>query len=457
MYRDALKKLRAWHQNTTRKPMLIRGVRHVGKTWLMTEFGKEKFDRVAYVDFSRDTSLREIFAEQSQYLLRDLLLAVQLHVGFKLYPQRTLLVFDEIQETPGGLAALERFQTEAPEYHILAAESLVAHVYPIGKGFPSHAVDTMFLRPMNYSEFLRSVGRSDLAEFLALRDWKMLAHFHEVFNSQLFLYCLIGGMPDVVLNFVKKSNFRLVRDRQNAILQDYEDGFTRHARGGLQRRLKLIWDSLPRQLDCNTHKFRYNAVAPGLGARELTPPMEWLVETGLVRQIPRVTVPELPLEGHRDGAFKGYLLDVGLLTAKLGLSMESFLETTRLFDRFHGTLAEQIVQQELAASLGEKPHYWSAPRGNAEADFLLQSSGMVIPVDVTGIANPRAKKLTYYCEKFHPPVAVRISLGKYQCRRLPMPGRPDTEYTLIDLPLYAVSQLASEIRDAMQENNFSDG
>ena len=285
----------------------------------------------------------------------------------------------------------------------------------------------------------------------------MLAHFHEVFNSQLFLYCLIGGMPDVVLNFVKKSNFRLVRDRQNAILQDYEDGFTRHARGGLQRRLKLIWDSLPRQLDCNTHKFRYNAVAPGLGARELTPPMEWLVETGLVRQIPRVTVPELPLEGHRDGAFKGYLLDVGLLTAKLGLSMESFLETTRLFDRFHGTLAEQIVQQELAASLGEKPHYWSAPRGNAEADFLLQSSGMVIPVDVTGIANPRAKKLTYYCEKFHPPVAVRISLGKYQCRRLPMPGRPDTEYTLIDLPLYAVSQLASEIRDAMQENNFSDG
>lgn len=180
----------------------------------------------------------------------------------------------------------------------------------------------------------------------------------------------------------------------------------------MQRRLQLIWASLPKQLDCNTHKFRYNAVAPGLGIRELKAPMEWLVENGLIRQIPRVDLPELPLEAHRDGAFKGYLLDVGLLTARLQLPMNSFLDTPRLFERFHGTLAEQVVQQELAATLGEKPHYWSAPHGNAGADFLLQTCGAVIPVDVAGIANPHAKKLAFFNEKFHPPVAVRISQGK---------------------------------------------
>ncbi|MBR4518279.1 MAG: ATP-binding protein [Victivallales bacterium] len=447
MDREAYKKLKSWRDSSSRKPLLLRGVRHVGKTWLLHEFGRHEYDRMAYVDFSRQSTLREVFS--GSYSGRELLLAVQLQLGVKLYPKRTLIVLDEIQEVPDIVGVLARLREETPEFHIIAAESRVAHTYPVGQGLPSDALETMFLRPMSYTEFLRAVGKTELADFLETRDWKMLTHFHDDYVSQLIMYCLIGGMPNVVHNFVKRQDFRIVRTLQENILRDYQESFARLARKGMQKRLSLLWDSLPRQLDCPTHKFRYNAVAPGLGARELERPMTWLVESGFVRQIPRVTTPELPLEAHRDGSFKGYLLDIGLLTARLDLPMTSFLETSRLFDHYHGTLAEQIVQQEMAASVGEKPHYWSAPRGNAEADFLLQSSGMVIPVDVTGIANPRAKKLAYYCEKFHPPVAVRISLSKYQCRRLPMPGRADTEYTLIDLPLYAVSQLATEIQSAL--------
>ena len=447
MEREAYQKLKSWRTSATRKPLLMRGVRHVGKTWLLHEFGRHEYDRIAYVDFTRESTLKEVFS--GSYSGRELLLAVQLQLGFRLYPKRTLIVLDEIQELPDAVGVLARLHADAPEYHVIAAESRVAHAYAAGQGFPADSVETMFLRPISYTEFLRAVEKTELADFLETRDWKMLSHFHDDYVSQLIMYCLIGGMPNAVNNFIKRKDFRIVRQLQMGILQDYRDSFERLARRGLQNRLALLWESLPRQLDSKTHKFRYNIVAPGLGARELEAPMAWLVENGFVRQIARVDAPELPLEAHRDGAFKGYLLDIGLLTARLGIDMASFLETSRLFERFHGTLAEQIVQQELAATMGEKPHYWSAPRGKAAADFLVQSSGHVIPVDVAGVANPRAKKLAFYCEKFQPPVAVRISLAKYQCRRLPIPGAPGRSYTLIDLPLYAVSQLAPEIQAAL--------
>ena len=442
MKRKLMESLVSWKKDTEHRPLLLRGARQVGKTWLMKEFGKLEYDRTAYVRFDHASPLRELFASETNVV--NLLDAIQLQVGFKIEPRRTLVVFDEIQECPGALASLKFFYEEAPEIDIVAAGSQLGLSNHVGTGFPVGKVDSLFLYPISFMEFVEAIGKGQFAELIDKGDWRMISAFHDECVRLLKLYFLIGGMPRVVDDYARHGDFTRTRRIQKSLLQDYRGDFGKHAPPVMARRIEAVWDSLPGQLSRENKKFIFKDVHQGTRAQELELAMQWLTEAGLMRQICRVTKPDLPLEAYHDGAFKGFVLDIGLLAAKTGLPPRTILDGSRVFEEFKGALTEQFVQQEVVASTGEMPHYWASPRGDAEIDFLLQSTGDVIPVEVKASVNLQAKSLKYYCGKFRPPVAIRTSLAQFHSQTITL-AEDKGEYTLFDLPLYAVSRLKAEI------------
>ncbi len=448
MKRAAMNKLVAWKKDPGRRPLLLRGARQVGKTWLMKEFGSQEYERTAYMRFDHASPLRDVFASETN--VSNLLQALQLHAGFKVEPGKTLVVFDEIQECPGALASLKFFCEEAPGIHIVAAGSQLGLSNHVGTGFPVGKVDTQFLYPLSFREFLDATGKAQFAELIGSRNWKMMASFHDELVRLLKVYFLVGGMPRVVEDYAFHGDFARIRRLQNALLLDYKSDFGKHAPPVQARRIEAVWDSLPGQLSRENKKFLFREVQQGTKARELEFSMLWLTEAGLMRQEHRVSKPALPLDAYRDGAFKGFMLDVGLLAAKAHLPPRAVLEGSRIFEEFKGALTEQFVQQEFVAELGEEPHYWATARGDAEVDFLLQGSGDVIPVEAKASVNLYAQSLKSYCGKFRPPAAVRTSLARYHRQWVdyaPKQEMPPGQYELIDIPLYALSQLTAEIEN----------
>ena len=448
MERQAMDRLVAWKNDPERRPLLLRGARQVGKTWLMKEFGSREYERTAYVRFDHASPLRNVFASETN--VANLLQAVQLHAGFRIEPGRTLLVFDEIQECPGALASLKFFCEEAPGIDIVAAGSQLGLSDHVGTGFPVGKVDTQFLYPLSFREFLAATGKAQFADLIGSRDWKMMSSFHDELVRLLKLYFIVGGMPRVVEDYASHGDFARMRRIQNSLLLDYRSDFGKHAPPVQTRRIEAVWDSLPGQLSRENKKFVFSDVQQGTRARELEFSMLWLTEAGLMRQEHRVSKPDLPLEAYHDGAFKGFMLDVGLLAAKAHLQPRTVLEGSRIFEEFKGALTEQFVQQELVSELGEEPHYWASARGDAEVDFLLQGSGDVIPVEAKASVNLQSKSLKSYCVKFRPPAAVRTSLARHHRQSVDYAVKQETppgQYELIDIPLYALSQLTGEIAD----------
>ena len=444
MKRNMMDSLVAWKKDAEHRPLLLCGARQVGKTWLMKEFGSREYDKTAYVRFDRASPIREVFASETN--VANLLNAIQLHVGFRIIPKETLVIFDEIQECPGALASLKFFCEEAPDVDIIAAGSQLGLSDHVGTGFPVGKVDTLFLYPLSFKEFLGAIGKEQFAELIGGGDWKMLSAFHDECVRLLKLYFFIGGMPHVVDDYARHGDFTRVRRIQTSLLLGYKGDFGKHAPPTEVRRIEAVWDSIPGQLSRENKKFLFKDVISGTRSRELELSIQWLTEAGLMRQVNRVTKPDLPLDAYHDGAFKGFVLDVGLLAAKTGLQLRTLLDGARIFEEFKGALTEQFVQQEIVASTGELPHYWASPRGDAEVDFLHQGTGDVVPVEAKASVNVKAKSLKTYCEKFRPPVAVRTSLMKYFSQMI---GHVENggEYTLIDLPLYGISRLKTEIEE----------
>ena len=458
MKRQAMDRLVAWKNDSGRRPLLLRGARQVGKTWLMKEFGSQEYERTAYVRFDHASPLRDVFASETN--VANLLQAVQLHVGFKVEPGKTLLVFDEIQECPGALASLKFFCEEASGIDIIAAGSQLGLSDHVGTGFPVGKVDTQYLYPLSFREFLTATGKGQFAELIGNRDWRMMSPFHDELVRLLKLYFLVGGMPRVVDDYASHNDFARMRRIQNSLLLDYRSDFGKHAPPVQVRRIEAVWDSIPGQLSRENKKFVFGDVQQGTRARDLEFSMLWLTEAGLMRQECRVAKPDLPLEAYRDGAFKGFILDVGLLAAKARLQPRTVLDGSRIFEEFKGALTEQFVQQEIVAELGEEPHYWASPRGDAEVDFLLQGSGDVIPVEAKASVNLQSKSLKFYCGKFRPPAAVRTSLARYFRRTLDYDSQKansPAQYELIDIPLYAIGQLANELTPERDNDGHWDG
>lgn len=446
MYRTAITKLIEWKNDPKRKPLLLLGARQVGKTWLMNEFGRLHFKNVVFIRFDRNPQMHAVFNQD--YDLQRIIMALQIEAGFQITPQDTLLIFDEIQTCPAALTSLKYFCEDAREYFIIAAGSLLGIGDQQGTGFPVGKVDRIYLYPMTFTEFLDATGNHGLLELLRQRNWSMIEVFQNKFIDLLRYYYFVGGMPEAVATFVETKDFNKVRKIQKALLADYLDDFGKHAQPALKSQIEMIWDSIPAQLAKENKKFIYSKVASRMSKESLDPAMCWLLDAGLTTHTQRVAKPSFPLISYTDTAFKAFFLDVGLLTAKANLSQHVLIEGNRIFQEFKGALTEQYVLQQLIAELSLIPYYWSNTNGQAEIDFLIEADDHIIPIEAKAERNLQAKSLKSYCQKFTPPIAVRTSMNHYYRQRVINQNESTYEYTLIDIPLYGISQILAESRQA---------
>ncbi len=452
MKRTALTALEQWKKSPRRKPMLLMGARQVGKTWLMQEFGRKHYKQTAYIRLDRDEEMRRIFESNTgtpEILLRNL----QARVGFRITPEDTLIILDEIQECPAGLTALKYFCEDSREYHIIAAGSLLGIHQHNGTGFPVGKVNMMTLYPMSFTEFLAAMGKELLSEELKNRNLALIHNFSQTLTELLRLYYYIGGMPEVVETYRNTQDFNQVREVQHEILGSYTNDFSKHIPPSLSAKVNLLWESIPRQLAKENKRFIYSEVQKNMRAKDLEDALDWLKRAGLIYQIQRVSKPAIPLNPYEDGAFKLFFLDVGLLGAKTDLNVSTLLKGNQIFQEFKGALTEQYVQQQLRAECTISPYYWVSESLRAELDFLFHYNMEIVPVEVKAELNLQAKSLKSYCRKFTPSLAVRTSMHEYFRQEITV-GEGKTT-TLIDLPLYSLCTLKTECDDALACRNYS--
>lgn len=431
MYRMAMENLLAWKQSRRRKPLIIEGARQVGKTWLMKEFGRQAYGDIVYINFDSNARMAELFA--SDLDTKRLVLGLELYAGRKIDPENALLIFDEVQEVPRALAALKYFCEDAPQYHIVCAGSLLGIALHRGTSFPVGKVDFLKLYPLSFQEFLMAIGKKQFSELLDQQDFSMITSFRETYADALKQYYFVGGMPEAVESFVENQDFNEVRQIQKRILAAYEQDFSKHAPNEVVPRLRMLWNSIPAQLAKENKKFIYGLVREGARAKDYETALLWLSDCGLVHRVSRVNAPGIPLRAYEDmKAFKLFVLDVGLLGCMTGLHQRTLLDGNALFVEFKGALTEQYVCQQLKTLADLELCYYTNDRGSCEVDFVVDTGGRVMPLEVKAETNLRAKSLKTYREKFSPELAIRTSMADYR-----------KEDGLVNLPLYAIGQIGS--------------
>lgn len=431
MYRMAMENLLAWKQSRRRKPLIIEGARQVGKTWLMKEFGRQAYGDTVYINFDSNARMAELFA--SDLDTKRLVLGLELYAGRKIDPENALLIFDEVQEVPRALAALKYFCEDAPQYHIVCAGSLLGIALHRGTSFPVGKVDFLKLYPLSFQEFLMAIAKKQFSELLDQQDFSMITSFRETYADALKQYYFVGGMPEAVESFAENQDFNEVRQIQKRILAAYEQDFSKHAPNEVVPRLRMLWNSIPAQLAKENKKFIYGLVREGARAKDYETALLWLSDCGLVHRVSRVNAPGIPLRAYEDmKAFKLFVLDVGLLGCMTGLHQRTLLDGNALFVEFKGALTEQYVCQQLKTLADLELCYYTNDRGSCEVDFVVDTGGRVMPLEVKAETNLRAKSLKTYREKFSPELAIRTSMADYR-----------KEDGLVNLPLYAIGQIGS--------------
>ncbi|MDD4556478.1 MAG: AAA family ATPase [Alphaproteobacteria bacterium] len=438
MKRQALQELIRWKNRPAHKPLIIQGARQVGKTWIMKEFGRTEYENIAYIWFEKNERMAALFSGDMD--TDRILLGLEAEVQHKITPGKTLIIFDEIQACPNALTALKYFNENAPQYDIVAAGSLLGVFLHEGVSFPVGKVEFMNLYPMNFCEFLDAMGEERLCELLAKQDWEMAKVFKDKYIYYLRLYFYIGGMPEAVSQFIKTKDYEAVRKAQKDILAAYKEDFSNHVPKAHIQKVAQIWDSVPYQLAKENKKFVYSEVQRGARANTYETALEWLIKGGLIHRVSRVSKPAIPLKGYANasGAFKLFMVDVGLLSAMSKVDVRALLEGDALFTEFKGALTEQFVCQELQTMMDDMDiAYWANENpARAEIDFILQLGRQIIPLEVKAGANLKAKSLSVYREKFSPKVEVRTSLADYK--------KTDNLY---DIPLYALGYLKEIIEE----------
>ena len=429
MKRNEINYLLNWKHSDTRKPLIIKGARQVGKTWLMKEFGRIEYQKTAYINFKNNAALKTLFVDN--FDIKRVITAIQIETGITVEPSNTLIIFDEIQEAPGALTSLKYFQENAPEYDVISAGSLLGVALNNQTSFPVGKVEFMDLHPFDLTEFLEALNEKPLLDLLKNHDWSLITGFKSRFIELLKQYYYVGGMPEAVLSFSQKKDFKTVREIQKRILIAYEQDFSKHAPNEIVPRIRMLWNSIPAQLAKENRKFIYGIIRQGARAKDYELAMSWLIDCGLIHKVNNVTKPVIPLKAYEDfGAFKLFLVDVGLLAAMTDLDEKTLLQGNTVFEEFKGALTEQYVLQQLITRKGSGIYYWSPENARSEIDFLTQVSGQIIPIEVKAEENLKAKSLKVYREKYNPAMAVRTSMSDFR-----------KEEWLINLPLYAISEL----------------
>lgn len=429
MQRIEIQQLKKWKQSNGRKPMIIRGARQVGKTWLMKEFGRLDYKDVVYVNCEADPAVRNMFT--GDFDTTRIIRGLQIIAGKPIDPNHTLIIIDEIQEAPGALTSLKYFQENAPEYHIIAAGSLLGITLNRSGSFPVGKVEFLDLFPLSFVEFLDAIHETQLADLLRNPDWLLVASFNIKFTDRLRQYYYTGGMPEVVLQYSVSGDMNQVREIQKRILVSYEQDFSKHAPAEIVPRIRMIWSGVPAQLAKENRKFIYGQIKAGARAKDFELALSWLIDCGLLYKVHNVSKPALPLKAYEElNTFKLFMLDIGLLGALTDLDARTLLEGNTVFTEFKGALTEQYVYQQLRTMNDLPVYYWSAGNARSEVDFLLQHNGQIIPLEVKAEENLHAKSLRVFCEKYKPALAVRSSMSGYR-----------KEDWMTNLPLYAVSTI----------------
>ncbi len=431
MLRNVYSFLVNWKNRVGRKPLIIQGARQVGKTWLMKDFGQKEFKQTAYFNFENTKELQAIF--KRSFNTQQIIIALNILVGFNIQPNETLIIFDEIQFCPEALSSLKYFQENNPEYCILAAGSLLGVAIHQGISFPVGKVEFLTLHPFDFNEFLMAMRKENLLDALQNGDHSIVEIFKDQFVELLKQYYFIGGMPEVVRQFVVNNDYQEARAIQENILSAYENDFSKHAPIQQLPRIRLVWQSLPGQLAKENSKFIYNVLKNGARAKDFEMAIEWLKDAGLIHKVTRITKPGIPINVYADWSdFKIYLNDTGLLCAMANLTPEILLKENNLFVEFKGTLSEQFVLQQLVSQSYEA-FYWSPENVQSEVDFVIQKDNMVIPIEVKSAENVRSRSLRVYYDKYKPEACIRTSLAGYQ-----------THEWMKNIPLYGFQQWLRE-------------
>lgn len=429
MYRYAIEELYKWKEKKNRKPLIIEGARQVGKTWLMKEFGEKAYSHTVYINFDSNSTMAELFSTDLN--IERIITGLELYSSQKIYADKTLIIFDEVQEVPRALSSLKYFYENAPQYQIICAGSLPGIALHQGTSFPVGKVDFLKLYPLSFKEFMMATGNERYVEVLEKQDYQTVTTFKNVFINSLKQYYYIGGMPEVVLHFSEYKDFNEVRAIQQRILNAYEQDFSKHAPNEIVPRIRMLWNSIPAQLTKENKKFIYGLVREGARAKEFETALLWLSDCGLIHKVHRINAPGLPLKAYEDlKAFKLFILDVGLLSCMTGLRQKTLLEGNQLFKEFKGALTEQYVLQQLAAIPGISTYYYTNERNSSEIDFVIDNGEEIIPIEVKAEVNLMAKSLKVYRDKFSPDHCIRTSMSDYK-----------QEDWLLNLPLYAISEI----------------
>ena len=433
MNRNVMQQLIDWKQNPQRKPLLIQGARQVGKTWLMRTFGKEHFTNVAYLSMDQNPRLQAIFTQDFNIdrIVEALGIESRLPIN-----EDTLLIFDEIQEIPLALQSLKYFHEQRPELPILAAGSLLGVALHSGISFPVGNVQLLDMYPLSFLEFLDAIGNEELALIIRNADFQMMKVFRDSLILLLRQYFYLGGMPEVVQDYVENRDYNKARKIQKDLLRLYEYDFSKHTSGILSERLRLVYNSVPAHLGQENKKFIYGHLRGGARSKDFEDAIQWLADCGLVFRVPRVNKPGLPLSGYvNDTAFKLFLNDVGLLAAMSDLDARTLLEGSQIFEEYKGSLTEQYVLTQLVSELSLAPFYYSEERATAEIDFLVQLAGQVVPIEVKAAENLHSKSLKVYADKYKPKYVIRTSLSDFR-----------EEDWMANIPLYAISCLKTIVK-----------
>lgn len=427
MNRDALEYLMKWKESKFRKPLIIKGARQVGKTWLMRKFGENYYSSVAYINFENNDRMKQLF--DKDYDIDRLIFGLQIESNTQI-DENTLVIFDEIQEVPKALTSLKYFKENAPQYHVLAAGSALGVGLHEGYSFPVGKVDFLNLYPMTFLEFLQASENNQLVDLIKSRDFDLMTVFKDKIIDLLKHYYFIGGMPEAVFVYQETYDLNQVRDVHRRLIDGYEQDFSKHVPNLLLPRVRMAWQSIPAQLSRENRKFVYGLVKEGARAREYEIALQWLFDMNVAAKVVRITKPDIPLNAYQDpNSFKIFVNDVGLLSTLSNLDMKRLLEGNQIFEEFKGALTEQFVFQEIRSLDNLTPHYWSADRSSAEVDFVIEYEGKIVPIEVKATNNLRGKSLKSYFDRYHPEKSIRTSLADFR-----------DEGWLINIPLYALSQ-----------------
>ncbi|MBT9777908.1 AAA family ATPase [Clostridium sp. MCC353] len=409
MERLILERLLKWKNSSYRKPLILKGVRQVGKTWVLKEFGRRYYENTAYFNFDEHEEYKQFFetTKDVNRILQNLMFAG----GQKISPGKTLIIFDEVQDCPKVINSMKYFCENAPEYHIACAGSLLGIALSKPSSFPVGKVNFMQIDPMTFTEFLMANGDDNLAAYLNTVD--VIEPLPDAFFNPLYeklkMYYVTGGMPESVLMWTEARDINAMQETLSNIIGAYERDFAKHPDISEFPKISMLWKSIPSQLARENKKFIYKAVKEGARAREYGDALQWLVDARLVHKIYRSSKPGLPVSAYDDlSAFKLYLVDVGLLRRLAMLAPSAFGEGNRLFTEFKGALSENYVLQSLLTQLEVTPRYWSQTNPPYEVDFMIQRENDIFPVEVKSETNTAGRSLKKFKELFGDTVKLRI-------------------------------------------------